>query len=207
MYYSYPGLLERLAVEQKQEERDESLICDIQAGIFYVDEYLGNTMKDVKQMVSQREISFDVVWALFVPNSLVYSHHTNTDQDTVLIVRRSGYDTRQSGARYLKVICDIIHDDGQEFGFARRVFEIDEYHGTRPIASLPVYPLQYHDDNDGVYSRAVELGKRLVQLPTHSLRKISGRAFRWVKRDETEPIFVRLFFAIPSYSCPNESQR
>ena len=124
MYYSYPGLLERLAVEQKQEERDEPLICDIQAGIYYVEEYLGNTMKDVKQMVSQREISFDTVWALFFPNSLVYSHHTGTDQDTVLIVRRSGYDTRQNDrTRYLKVVCDIIHDDGQEFGFARRIHQ------------------------------------------------------------------------------------
>ena len=125
MYYSYPGLLERLfAVEQKQEERDELLICDIQAGIFYVDEYLGNTMKDVKQMVSQREISFDAVWALFFPHSLVYSHHTKTDQDIVLIVRRSGYDTRRDDTRYLKVVCDIIHDDGEEFGFAKRVLEI-----------------------------------------------------------------------------------
>lgn len=61
-------------------------------------------MKDVKQMVSQREISFDAVWALFFPNSLVYSHHTKTDQDIVLIVRRSGYDTRrddtEGGLRY-----------------------------------------------------------------------------------------------------------
>ena len=65
MYYSYPGLLEHLAIEQKQEERDELLICDIQAGIYYVEKYLGNTMKDVKQMVSQCEISFDTVWALF----------------------------------------------------------------------------------------------------------------------------------------------
>lgn len=206
MYYSYPGLLERLAVEQKQEERDEPLICDIQAGIYYVEEYLGNTMKDVKQMVSQREISFDTVWALFFPNSLVYSHHTGTDQDTVLIVRRSGYDTRQNDrTRYLKVVCDIIHDDGQEFGFARRILEIDEYHGTRPIARLPVYPLQYHNDNDGVYSRAVELGKRLVQLPTHSFHEISGRASRSVGRGQREPKFVCLFFAILSYSCPNES--
>ena len=215
MYYSYPGLLEHLAVEQKQEERDELLICDIQAGIFYVDEYLGSIMKDVKQMVSRREISFDALWALFFPNSLVYSHHANTDQDTVLIGRRSGYSARESNitrgdtsrkviTKYLEVVCDIIHNDGQEFGFARRVFEIDDYPGTRPIASLPVYPLQYHDDNHGVYSRAVELGKRLVQLPTHSFREISGRASRRVDRRETE---VRLFFAIPSYSHPNKSQR
>ena len=208
MYYSYPGLLERLAVEQKKDERDEPLICDIQAGIFYVDEYLGNTMKDVEQMVSQHEISFDAVWALFFPNSLVYSHHTNTDQDTVLIVRRSGYDTRRGeDTRYLKVVCDIIHDDGEEFGFARRNLEIDEYRGTRPIANLPVYPLKYHDDTDGIYSRAVELGKRLVQLPTHSFREIGDRVSCRVDRRETEPIFVRLFLAIPSYSCPNESQR
>ena len=195
MYYSYPGLLERLAVEQKQEERDESLICDIQIGIFYVDEYLGNIMNDVKQMVSQREISYDAVWALFFPNSLVYGRHTNTDQDTVLIVRRSGYAIRRDYTRYLKVVCDIIHDDGQQFGFARRVLEIDEYSGTRPIASLPVYPLQYHDDNYGVYSRAVELGKRLVQLPTHSFREISGRASRRVDPRETD---VRLFVTPPT---------
>ena len=198
MYYSYPGLLERLAVEQKKEERDEPLICDIQTGIFYVDEYLGSRMNDVKQMVSQREISFDAAWALFVPNSLGYSRHTNTDQDTVLIVRRSGYALRETDAgvltRYLEVVCDIIHDDGQEFGFARRAFQFDQYHGTRPIASLPVYPLKYHNDNHGVYSRAVELGKRLVQLPTHSFCEISGRASRRVDRREPD---VRLFFAIP----------
>ena len=198
MYYSYPGLLERLAIEQKREERDEQLISDIQAGIFYVDEYLGNTMKDVNQMVSQREITFDVVWALFFPNSLVYSHHTNTDQDTVLIVRRSSYEARKGGMKYLRVVCDIIHDDGQEFGFARHVLEIDEYPGTRPIASLPVYPLQYHDDNYGVYSRAVELGKHLVQLPTHSFREISGRASRRVDRCE----MVRLFWQSPPAPVP-----
>ena len=202
MYYSYPGLLERLAVEQKQEERDEPLIRDIQAGIFYVEEYLGNTVKDVKRMVSQREISFDALWTLFFPNSLVYSHHTDTDQDTVLLVRRSGYDARQSNitaqvTKYLEVVCDIIHDDGQEFGFARRVLEIDEYSGTRPIANLPVYPLQYHDDNDEVYSRAVELGKRLVQLPTHCFREISGRASRRVDLRETEAISVRPFLCGP----------
>jgi len=195
MYYSYPALLERLAIEQKQEVRDEPLIGDIQTGIFYVDEYLGKTMKDVNQMVSQCEISFDTAWALFFPNSLVYSHHTNTNQDTVLIVRRSGFDTRRDESRYLKVVCDIIHDDGQDFGFARRVFEIDEYRGTRPIPNLPVYPLKYHDDNDGVYSRAVKLGKRLVHLPTHSLREISGRASRRVDRREMEPVFI--FFATP----------
>jgi hypothetical protein len=218
MYYSYHGLLERLAVEQKREERDEPLICDIQTGIFYIDEYLGDIMKDVKQMVSQREISFDAVWALFFPNSLVYSHHPNTDQDTVLILRRSRYAIREREIKeegisvfekteYLEVVCDIIHHDGQEFGFARRIFEIEKYPGIRPIANLPVYPLQYHENNHGVYLRAVELGKRLVQLPTHCFREITGRASRRVDRRETEPKSVRLFFAISSYSCPYESQR
>jgi hypothetical protein len=173
MYYSYSGLLERLAVEQNKEERDEPLICDIQAGIFYVEEYMGDTMNDINQMISQGEISFDTVWALFFPNSLVYSYHTTTNQDTILIVRRSEY-KRSLKHTFLEVLCDIIHDDGQDFGFARRVFNIDEYRGTRPIAGLSVYPLQYHDDNDRVYSRAVDLGKRLVQLPTHSFREISG---------------------------------
>lgn len=209
MYHSYPGLLERLAVEQKREERDELLIGDIQAGIFYVNEYMGSTLKDVKHMVSQREISFDKAWALFFPNSLVYSHHTDTDQDTVLIVRRSEYKTRRNHSEFLEVVCDVVHDDGQEFGLARCVLEIDGYHGTRPITSLHVYPLQYHNDNDGVYSRAIKSGKHLVQLPTHSFREISGRASRRVARRELkrglEHEDVRLFsLVIPTYPCPNQ---
>ena len=59
------------------------------------------------------------------------------------------------------------------------------------IVNLPVYPLKYHDDNCGIYSRAVELGKRLVQLPTHSFREINARASR---RDDDDRETVRLFF-------------
>ena len=64
--------------------------------------------------------------------------------------------------KYLTIVCAIIRDDGQKFGFARRVLEIDEYRGTRPIANLPVYSLQYHDDNYGIYSRFVQLGNRYL---------------------------------------------
>ncbi|KAJ7766247.1 P-loop containing nucleoside triphosphate hydrolase protein [Mycena metata] len=208
MYYSYPGLLKRLALEEEKEEKNEPLIRDIQAGIFYVDEYLGEKRKDVEKMVSQREISWDALWALFFPNSFVYSYHSLTDQDTVLIVRRSGYDTRMSDrTKYLKVVCDIIKDDGREFGFARHVFEIDEYRGTRPIANLPVFPLRYHDANEAIYARAVELGKRCMQLPTHSYHELSGRAFR----NDTEQIFVNGRVMISAlayarfYSTPSET--
>lgn len=192
MYYSYPGLLERLSVEQKRGERDELLICDIQAAVFYIEESLGDQIKDVEQMVSQLEISYDAAWALFIPNSLVYSHHTDTDQDIVLIVRNVTYRIRLNQTRYLEVVCDVIHDDGYAFGFARRVFEIDPYYGTRPIPSLVVYPLKYHDDMKSVYSRAVDMGKCLVQMPAHSFREISGRASRRVARRDLEPE-VRLF--------------
>jgi len=136
-------------------------------------------MKDVKQIVSARSplTQFGSILREF-PRS---RHHTNTDHDTILTVRHSEC-----------CLC-LIHDDGQGFGFARLVIRIDEYHGTRPIASLSVYPLQHHDDNDGVYSRAGP-GKRLLQLPTHSFREISGRTSRQIDLDST----VRLFFEIPS---------
>ncbi|KAF7338400.1 p-loop containing nucleoside triphosphate hydrolase protein [Mycena venus] len=193
MYYSYPGLLQRLTVEQAKEERNEPLICDIQAGIFYVEQYLGKELKDVEQMVSQREISWDTAWALFFPNSLVYSYHSLTGQQMVLIVRRSEYETHRDDTRYLEVTCDIIDDDGLEFGFAERVFEIDEYSGTRPIATLPVFPLRYHNDSESIYARAVEFGKRFVQLSTHSFHEITGRAFTYLPTPDgpkAEQIFV-----------------
>ncbi|KAH7104373.1 P-loop containing nucleoside triphosphate hydrolase protein [Auriculariales sp. MPI-PUGE-AT-0066] len=178
MFFSYPGLQARLEAEQKKQERDENLISDIQAAIHVVVEDQGKLLLDMTKLTVKREISFQLLWAIFTPNSLVFQRHQLTEQDRVMLVRRSGYGERQDFTKYLRVVSDMIHDDGNAFGFARQEIDINEFRGLRSISQLPVYPLEYHPDKDTVYFRAVEQGKRFVRMPLHSYHEISGQAMR-----------------------------
>ncbi|KZV69065.1 P-loop containing nucleoside triphosphate hydrolase protein [Peniophora sp. CONT] len=180
MYYSHDGLIKRLAVERDKEPQDqtESLIVDIIAAIHVVEEDLAHTLLGITQLTSEGEITFDLLWALFKPNSLIYSYHSPTEQSRMLLVRRIEYGMHMDRTRYLKLSCDILHDDGNLFGFAREHLEITEYRGVRTITDLPTYPLQYHPNADAVYAQAIEMGKRYVQMPQHSYHEISGLAVR-----------------------------
>jgi hypothetical protein len=194
MFYSYPGLLSRLASEQQNNEaKDEGLIRDIKAAILVIEEDQRKTLRDLEQLLHQKQITFELLWALFTPNCLVYNHHVWTAQDRVLLSRYVAYGRSQkTGKRYLNITCDIIHDDGESFGFAREDIEIQEFHGARSILDLVIYPLKCREDKEAVYAQAVKQGKTLAQMKMHSYNEVDGQAVRQGKRTEKiEKFYVR----------------
>lgn len=181
MFLSYPGLLLRLESEKRKEVRDESLILDIKTAIHYVEEDRGKILRDLEKLTSQKQITFEVTWALFKPNTLVFNYHTLTQQARLLLVRRVDQCQRKNGTRFLLVTCDMIHDDGNSFGLARESFEIDQFRGAIPISDLTVYPLEFKADKDDVLAQAVQSGKLFAQMDPHSFHEISGQAMREVE--------------------------
>lgn len=179
MFRSYPGLVRRLESEEQLDPKDEDLILDIKAAIQVVEDDQGKTMRDLEMLKSQNQITFDLLWALFTLNTLVFNHHLGVQQDRVLLVRRVAYGERMSDRkRYLRAVCDIMHDDGDSFGLAREYLEIDEFRGAVSITDLLVYPLEFHPDKDTIYKRAVQFGKVFAQMEPHSYREINGQAIR-----------------------------
>ncbi|KAI0062759.1 P-loop containing nucleoside triphosphate hydrolase protein [Artomyces pyxidatus] len=187
MFYSYPGLVKRYAEELAKEPQDESLIADISAAIQVIEEDQSRNLQEFAKLTSQGEISYDLLWALFRPNILVFNYHSMTEQDRVLLVRWVGYRRRQDGSEYLKIACDMVHNDGNSFGFTREYLVVDDYRGVRPITDLASYPLEYHVDRAGVHARAVELGKRFARMQPHSYGEIRGHAMR-DRHTEAEPM-------------------
>lgn len=180
MFHSYGALVERLAKEQAkgQQDRREALVIDIMAAIQMIEEDLAKTLQDVSELTSQQEITFDLLWTIFKPNSLICEYHDFTEQNRLLLVRQVEYKRGMSG-RYLQMTCDIIRNDGNIFGFAQDLLMITEFKGVRPIAELPTYPLKYHPNADDVYAEAVKIGRTYVQLSQHSYHEIeAGLALR-----------------------------
>lgn len=193
MFRSYPGLLRRLKAEEEEDPKDEDLILDIKAAIHVVEEDQGKTLRDLEKLTSQNQITFDILWALFILNTLVFNHHTWIQQDRLLLVRRVGYGERMSDRkRYLNVVCDVVHDDGHHFGLARQYIEIDEFRGVVPITELNVFPLDYRPDKDAIYERAMQLGRVFAQMKPHSYHEIQGQAMRDGEQ-RVEKFFVSSF--------------
>ena len=216
MYYSYPGLKARLEAEQQAESRDERLIADIMAAVLVVEQDQAELLRDFAKLTDLYEITFDIAWALFKPNMLVLNRHEPTDEYRILLVRRVGYAERRDNTRYLKVVCDILHDDGKQFGYAHVICEVNEFRGVKKITDLDIYPLEYCPiaSKDDVYVSSVELGRKFAKMPKHAYYEITGQAMRdcsdqerysyWRGRGRrdmgqtTEKFYVRVFTPLPS---------
>jgi hypothetical protein len=180
MFWAHEGLQQRLEAENAKDNKDLNLIADIQAALYCNRTQNQDAFDHFRTAISQSKTSFDFCWSAFRPNTLVYSYDLRTSQDRVLIVRSSNKMQRQDRSIYLEVNCDVIHDSGLAFGYASDKFEIDQFPGTKPIQTLPVYPLDFCFEKKRVLAQAIERGKRFARLPTHGYFEMSGQAFRQV---------------------------
>ncbi|KAF7302929.1 AAA family [Mycena kentingensis (nom. inval.)] len=173
MFNCRPRLLQRLEEEKARSEPDAALISDISTALQFIEEDYADTIGDFN-MLTHHEISYDLLWVIFPPNTLVYRWHTYTEQHQVLLARSFDYRQREDGSYYVLVACDVVSNDGNSFGLARDNIEIDAFRGARRIQNLVVYPLEYHPEQEDIRTRAIARGKRFTQLPKHSYHEMSG---------------------------------
>ena len=180
-FLSYDGLKSRLAQEEARYLRNAELIADIETAVQFVEEDFASTLVDFKKLTTQQEITFDLLWALIVPNTLVYDRHDSTEQDRILLARSFDLDCR-NGVLYADIECDVITDDGSTFGFARVCLSIPRFAGARKIQELAVYPLDYHRDKYTLRRHAAERGRKFAKMVGPTFREISGQAMRGEKQ-------------------------
>jgi hypothetical protein len=130
----------------------------------------------VKENTYLGQITFQLLYTLFSPNTYVYRSHPYVEQDQVLICRKLSYERTQDGM-VAALYCDFITNNGRKFGLAREVIQIPSFNGTSKICDLLVYPLDFHMDKKDVYDRAVERGKRFAKIKRH-LYDGTGFAFQ-----------------------------
>lgn len=128
--------------------------------------------------MEKKEIAYELLWALFKPNTLVFNYHSETEESRILLFRDGVYGKTEQGVPYFGLNCDIIHNDGSLFGVARVNLQIMGYRGSRSITTLSAFPLSLHADHENIYNMAVERGMRRARLETHTYHEFSGYAIR-----------------------------
>ncbi|KAG6004273.1 hypothetical protein E4U21_001285 [Claviceps maximensis] len=164
--------------DRLDEKREELTLL-----IKYLDQDYEKMKGSLYPMLENGIISFEYLWALWKPDTLMYSAKYSQKEDArvfkVNIATR--YNTIFQG-NYYTVEGKYLDFDGKHFGLGNVTEDIPEFQGTLEITSLPFYPLSYHKDQSKVRQTLIERGKKFVSLSGASLKEYFGIAYVKAKR-------------------------
>ncbi|KKY25123.1 putative aaa family atpase [Phaeomoniella chlamydospora] len=150
-------------------------------------EYLDTDFADMKKtlypMLKTGTISFDLLWALWKPDTIAYSStYGDTEEPRAFkIVSAGKTSTFQRGSWY-SIEGKYLEYTGKTFGIGTMHTEIDSFKGPRSITSLPCYPLRFHKDSKALETQLIERGKKFVMLKGMNYRHHQGMAYVKKKR-------------------------
>ena len=151
--------------------------------IKYLDKDYAETKKTLYPMLERNMISFDLLWALFKPNSIAYTTtYGDTDHPRAFKIDYATKESHFMKGTWYNIEGKYLEYDGKSFGMGNLAVQVPSFQGVRRISSLECYPLQYHKDADSLKAELIERGKKFVALEGVQYKYHKGMAFTKRKR-------------------------
>ncbi len=135
-----------------------------------------STAQRLLSLLENDEITYDLLWALFTPNSTAYTSCFGTDKPRCVIYDAGEEQETSNGLKYYKMECRYLDYDGQVFGEASINLAIVKFRGKRRINTLNAFPVRYHPDERGMKAGLVECGRKFVSMLGAHHRHCRGTA-------------------------------
>lgn len=128
-------------------------------------------LRKITNLIDNEEITFDLLWAIFLPQSIIFTRCKTTSEPRA--VRVQGIHRRTKwwkNEHYWSLACEYIDANEdfafltQQFGLAKMELEIQNFEGVVKIAELNAYPIKYHPSAGEVRMKLVRRGHKWVQL-------------------------------------------
>jgi hypothetical protein len=168
------------------EEISGSSACDDKKHLNLLIEFLETeyapTLRKIANLVTHGEITFDLLWAILLPQSVIFtSCHTTSEPRAVRLRRISQYTGMFSS--YWNLDCEYFEaseefaSTGQQFGLATMKLEIPKFDGVVKIAELSAYPIEMHPSADEVRAKLIRRGRKWVELSGVHHKQYTGVAY------------------------------
>lgn len=108
-------------------------------------------------------MTFDLLWTLFPPNTVVYTSCVYSEEPKCLIFDFGEEKLLKKGKFYV-LQCRYLDFNGKLLGEVISNLLIPEFRGAKPITSLEAFPLKYHQEVAKVKSELIERGRRFASL-------------------------------------------
>ncbi|TKA79105.1 hypothetical protein B0A49_01828 [Cryomyces minteri] len=135
-----------------------------------------NLIDASQDMKSKGVMTYENLWTLFQPGSMVYSRQGG--QDRVFKLHSAKYGQDRNGNNVFWVTCQYIDFDGTRFGTNKLNTSIQAYNGTKSINSLPTFPLEFHAHRDDIRERVIERGGRFESYAGSHYKAYNGMGWK-----------------------------
>lgn len=177
---NYADTLEQSATTRKHKER-KALTTQAQhlrVMVRYLDKDFAETKKNLYPMLENNQITFDLLWALYKPNTIAYcSTYGDSDEGRAFKIDFATKDQNFMKGVWYNVEGRYLEYDGKSFGMGTLHNEVPAFQGVRKISSLECFPIQYHKDPEKIREQLIERGKKFVQLQGMNHRYHKGMAY------------------------------
>jgi len=160
LFHFLPQLEEKR--KSKAKEGDQG-IEHLDLLIRYLQRHFASTIGSLPHLLEHGEITYDLLWALFPPNSIVYTTCIYSEQPKCLAYDH-GEDKMIKDQKYFVLSGRYLDFDGKRFGEVSGGTAIADFHGARNITTLESFPIKYHHDKEELESMLIERGRRFASL-------------------------------------------
>jgi hypothetical protein len=173
---------------KKETKKKARKLADLKAAqlkvlIKYLDTDYAETKKTLYPLLEANMITFDLLWALYKPNTIAYtSTYGNQDEPRAFKIEYATKESSFMKGQWYSIEGRYLEYDGKSFGMGTMAADVEFFKGVRKITSLGCYPLKYHRDAEEVKAKLIERGKKFVALGGMNYRFHKGMAFYKKKR-------------------------
>ena len=149
----------------------------------YLDKDYAETKKTLYPMLENNTITFDLLWALFKPNSIAYTTtYGDSDQPRAFKVDYATKECHFMKGTWYNIEGKYLENDGKSFGMGTMSVQVQSFQGSRRIIGLDCYPLKYHRNAESLRTQLIERGKKFVSLDGVHYKYHKGMAYTKRKR-------------------------
>jgi hypothetical protein len=136
-----------------------------------------STTERLEPLLEDGEITYDLLWALFKPNTEIYARFSQIDRPRCAKCNFGEERERRNRTKYFHIECRYLDWDGKLLGESTVVFEIEKFKGVKKISLLEAFPLKYLPNGEEARTQLIENGRQFVSLRgTHHV-EYQGLAF------------------------------
>ncbi|EJD48194.1 hypothetical protein AURDEDRAFT_183546 [Auricularia subglabra TFB-10046 SS5] len=185
IFIRYFSLLESHLTKMKEDGADEAKVSQLELLVDFIRIEYAAKFEELRSLVSRKEINFELLGCLLMPETLLFHHCSLTGEPRVSrlvsCVFVPAYDRTPA---YWSITAVYVETAGTRskskphFGYSYEHFSISDFKGVYKIYKLSVHPFHWTPRADELRAQLIERGKQWWGLDGLHHMRYDGIAYR-----------------------------
>ncbi|KAH9914120.1 P-loop containing nucleoside triphosphate hydrolase protein, partial [Fomitopsis serialis] len=140
---------------------EEDVLASLDALLNYLREDHGVTISQIADLLAQKEITSDLLYAILIPETLFTCRDDTTGEPLALQLKSS---EKALGGYALHCEGLDTTTSAEGFGRVKCTWHVPRFKGVVKINTLPIYPMRYHSDEGNLRRALLARARKWVDL-------------------------------------------